>query len=417
MPQPKLSREKAQEAMDALRKADGNMLGAARALGIAQGTIQNRIRTAETVYGMERPKRPDKPPAPSTAAPLLSPEERRDADFWRRRYQEASKDLEETRHALREVAGLAGRKVTIPQWALPRPGKPQAAVGLLHLSDLHVGEVVRPEEVNGVNAYDIDTFRRRMRRCITAAIDLLPRWASDCQLQGIVVAVNGDLVSGSIHDELAQTNELTSLEQVMVVVEEVGAALVKLRDTFGSVHAVFTPGNHGRVTHKTHAKRTAALNYDCLIGSMSQRALAGESGITVHVAPGSDAVYPVLGWTVFQSHGDAIGTGGGKGFAGPILPIARGARAVEYQASLVRQYYDIILTAHYHTSANPGGGRLANVSMVGYSEFAHRIRAAVEPPKQWLALITERWPLRERVDLMLEDPPRAEKPRIRIAAA
>lgn len=395
----KLTQDLIDEAL-ALVAKHGNVFAASRASGIARSTLQNRVDAADR----------GKAEAP------LSPAERRDAEFWRRRYQNTAKDLDETRHALREVAGLAARPIRPPGWILPRPGKIQNAVGLLHLSDLHVGEVVRPEEVNGYNEYSIDIFRRRLRRCVDATTELLPRWGSDCSLHGVVVAVNGDIVSGDIHDELARNNELTSLEQVMAAASEIASALLRLRDVFGTVWAIFTPGNHGRTTHKTHAKRTAALNYDSLIGKMIADRLDQQDGITVHVAPGRDAVYPVLGWSVFQSHGDAIGTNGGKGFAGPMLPIVRGSKAVEAQAMQVRQFYDIILTAHYHTSGNPGGNKLANGSMIGYSEFAYAIRASVEPPKQWLALVTERWPLRERADLMLEDPPRAEKPRIRVTA-
>ena len=408
MPAKRIPRETVEATIALVAQHGGNISAAARAAGIPRQTLQHHLDAAY------RPDMPAPPPPEPKVEP--TPEERRDAAFWKARFAQAEKELADTRHALKAVAGLAAEPVRLPTWALPPPGKPQNAIGLLHLSDLHVGEVVRPEEINGYNAYSIDIFRRRIRRCIAAAIEILPRWASDCTLQGVVVAVNGDLTSGDIHDELVRTNELTSTEQVMVAAEEIGAALDKLAEEIGHVYAVFTPGNHGRTTHKTHSKRTAALNYDSLIGKMLQDRFSGREDIVVHVSPGRDAVYPVLGWNVFQSHGDALGTGGGKGFAGPMLPIVRGAKAAEYQAALVRQHYDIILTAHYHTSGNPGAGRLANGSMIGYSEFANSIRASIEPPKQWLALITERWPIRDRVDLMLEDPPRAEKPRLRVAA-
>jgi hypothetical protein len=228
-----------------------------------------------------------------------------------------------------------------------------------------------------------------------------------------VVALNGDLVSGDIHDELRRTNALTAHEQIYLATDELAAGLLKLAEAFGSLLVVVTPGNHGRTTEKTHAKRTAALSYDTLIGEQLRRHFDHDPRISFIIAQGADAVYPVMGWTVFQSHGDALGSGGGKGFAGPVLPIIRGAKAVDWQAALQRQHYDIKLTAHYHTSANPGGGVLANGSVVGYNEYANRIRAGVEVPQQWLALITERWGLRERLEIKLEDPEPPAKPRYR----
>lgn len=58
---------------------------------------------------------------------------------------------------------------------------------------------------------------------------------------------------------------------------------------------------------------------------------------------------------------------------------------------------------------------LFNGSIPGYSEFGRDIRGGVEPPKQWVALMTPRWVLRERCDVVLAEPPRANiKPRVRI---
>lgn len=340
----------------------------------------------------------------------------RDAAFYRRQAADAQRDLAECRHALRALAGIAETPIIPPSWALPGSGKRYAAVGLLQISDTHVGETIRAPETNGLNEYTPEIFSRRLRRLISAAIDITPRWASDCDLQGIVVALNGDLISGDIHDELRRTNALTSHEQVILCVTEFAAAFDRLAEKFGKVWVVVTPGNHGRSTEKTHAKRTVDLSYDSLIGRMLEKHFASDPRVVVHVAPGRDAEYPVLGWTVLQTHGDAIGTGGGKGFAGPGLPILRGAKSVIHQGALVGRHYDILLFGHYHTSGNPGGGILANGSIVGFNEFALSIRAAPEPPQQWLALITEKWGIRERCEIKLEDPMKREAPRIRVQA-
>ena len=65
-----------------------------------------------------------------------------------------------------------------------------------------------------------------------------------------------------------------------------------------------------------------------------------------------------------------------------------------------QELYDIVLTAHYHTSGNPGK-TLANGSVIGFNEFAQSILAAPEPPQQWLALVSEKWCLRERAEIRL----------------
>ena len=387
----------------------------AAAVGVCARSVRlaRRKMLAELAGVSAAPAAAPAPPKPAELSPL----EIRDAAFWRRRHQEAQDALHKTERLLRQVSGLLDRQVSPPAWTMPAKDTTKArAAGLLHVSDLHVGEVIRADEIGGLNSYDPEVFRRRIRRLFAAAVDILPRWASDCRLDGVVVAVNGDLVSGDIHDELRRTNALTAHEQAYLAADEIAAGLRVLSEAFGAVLVVFTPGNHGRTTDKTHSKRTAALSYDMLVGEMIRRAFDSDKRVTVQLATGIEAVYPVLGWTVHQSHGDSLGTGGGKGFAGPVLPIIRGAKNVEWQAYLVRQAYDLILTAHYHTSANPGGGKLANGSVVGYGEFANRIRAGFEPPQQWLALIHERWGLRERCEIKLENPEPPALPRVRVPA-
>lgn len=375
-------------------------------MGVDKSTVQAAARKlkAELVIKPTQVQAPEIPPA-----------EVRDAAFWRRKAVEATKLSEEAQHVLREMAGIYERRPVVPIWTLPGDGETGRAVGLIHLSDLHVGEVVRPEEVGGVNEYTPEIFKRRFRRMIAAAVQIIPRWAADCDLKGVIVALNGDLVSGNIHAELRETNALTAHEQVALATDEIAEGLRQIADKFGAVLVTVTPGNHGRVTEKTHAKRMAALSYDTMIGNILAREFASDPRITVNMSAGADIVFPVFGWSVLQTHGDSMGTGGGQGFAGPELPIVRGGKRIKLSGFSTGERYDILLTAHYHTSSNPGT-MLANGSMVGYSEYAVRIRGVPEPPMQWLALITERWGLRERMPVVLEDPSVPERPRIRVPA-
>lgn len=400
-----------EEAKAVVRKAllEGlSAQAAADRAGVSRSTAQSQAHAMRKA-GLIPPfqKKGDAAPA--------DPVETRNATFWRRQADAAGKRADDAEHALREIAGITHRQVVIPFWSVPEPGPNGRAVGLVHLSDLHVGEVVRKEEIGGLNEYNPEIFRRRFRRMIGAAIEILPRWSADTELLGVVVALNGDLISGDIHDELRRTNALTSHEQVDLATDEIAAGILKIADRFGAVMVTVTPGNHGRTTEKTHAKRMAALSYDIMIGNILARQFASDKRITVNVASGADILFPVFTWSVLQTHGDSMGTGGGQGFAGPELPIVRGGKKVKLSGFATGERYDIILTAHYHTSSNPGT-LLANGAMVGYSEFAQRIRGVPEPPQQWLGLIHEKWGLRERVPVQLEDPTVPERPRIRVPA-
>jgi hypothetical protein len=419
MPTPPVRRDKAERAigvMNDLIRAGYQLVGspsaweeAARQVGTDQASLRRHIKAATDLYGLTLAE-------PQTAEPVETRLDRSDAALWRRRAQEHERELERLEATLRAVSGLMAHAPDPPAWLTPAktPAK-HRAVALLHISDLHWGEVIRADEVRGLNGYDVDTARRRLRRYFDAALDIVPRWAADCQVEGAVIALNGDLISGDIHDELRRTNEGTAHEQMWGASDEIAAGLLRAADVFGRVYVPVTPGNHGRSTEKPFAKRAAGLNYDTMIGEALRRRFEGDPRITVDPWPSRDAVYSVLGWRVFQSHGDALGTGGGKGFAGPLLPVLRGAKNVDWQAATVREHFDVKLTGHFHTSGDLGG-TLSNGSFAGYSEFAGNIRASVEPPQQWLALVTERWCVRDQCKVKLEDPSRAPKPRVRVPA-
>ena len=333
----------------------------------------------------------------------LSPVEIRNERFWKERATALAAELSETNHILAQVSGMMERIPTPPVWALPKPSsKAKRASGLLHISDIHAGEVVRAEEINGLNAFDIAICRRRLRRMFAASIDILPRWASDCRLEGIVNAINGDLISGDIHEDLRETNELASLDQSEFVTDELIAGITHQAKAFDRVDAYFTIGNHGRQTHKTRAKRTAALNYDNMIGKQVARHFATDKRVTIHVSPSRDCEYSILGHRVLQTHGDQ-GGGGGQGFAGPVLPVLRNAKKIEHKSAQTRNFYDIILTGHRHVSTHPTRKHFGNGSVPGYNEFASSILADPEPPMQWLLLITEKWGVRERLPIVLDE--------------
>lgn len=405
---PGLTPEQMKEAL-AVYVACGESIGeAAKLLGIPWSTMKNRVRRAQAAMNSEM-QIEEKPPE-------VVRREMHDTAFWRKRWNETSKNLAKAERLVAEMGGIAGRPVEPVAWLATSREKTGRAAGLIHISDLHLGEVVDPDEILGLNAYDMGIAKRRLQRLFDAAMEILPRWSSDCQMAGVVVALNGDLISGDIHDELRRTNALTSQEQVWMATDMLAAGLAKLADEFGAVFVAVTPGNHGRTTHKPEAKQVTKLSYDMMIGECLRRHFEGDSRVTVHLATGRDAVYPIFAWTVFQSHGDAIGTKGGMGFAGPMLPIVRGTKLVELQGARASRQYDLILTGHYHTSGNPGR-TLANGSVVGYAEYPNGLRCALEPPQQWLALMTERWGLRERCEIKLEDPVPPPLPRVRVPAA
>jgi transposase-like protein len=354
--------------------------------------------------------------APPPPAPEARPEERHDSAFWRQKAQTTQKDFEALSALVRELGALDGLRLRVPTWTTePQSHRGGSATLIVHNSDRHYGEKIRGDEINGWNNYDTEICTRRVRRFIDAACEIGRRWTSDTTVDGVLYTMGGDEISGDIHDELRETNELTSLDQVQGAAQLHVAALRQLADEYGRVHVTAVPGNHGRTTQRPTAKRYGALSYDILIAKIVARELADDVRISFDIAAGPDVTTLIYGRTIITTHGDKMGTGGGQGFAGPVLPIIRGANKVLMQYGSTGARPDLILMGHFHTSAAPPG-ILANGSVPGYSEYGAAIRAKFDTPRQWLGVLRSRWGLSERADIQLEDPPAPPKPRVRVKA-
>lgn len=377
----------------------------ARELGVDPNTVYNERRKL-----MEAGEKVLNSKAEQTRA------EAHDASFWRRKFNTLSNKMGEIEHRLEQMAGLRDIPVRIPDWMLSSPTgeRGHSVIGLL-ISDVHDGEQISADEINGINSFNPEICEQRLRRYYEASCIIGQRWAADTDCKGALVSLAGDLISGDIHEELRMTNALTSQEQVGHSVEMHTAGLEMIADTFGAVHVVGVPGNHGRPTVKPTAKLYSWLSYDTLILSMIEARFREDPRFTFQFGAAKDQITPIFGRTVFTTHGDKIGTKGGMGFAGPVLPIVRGSKKIEAQQAGIGRRPDLIQFGHYHTTSNPGN-ILSNGSVPGYSEYGDDIRAAVEPPQQWLYLLHSKWWLRERLPIQLVEPGIPEKPRVRLPA-
>jgi hypothetical protein len=400
---------------------------AAISIGINHSSMLRRLERCAALYGLIpkgivaqkhntglRGKQKQKP-APIVEAQEPTRSDLRDANFWKNRFNAASKELDRAERMAEQLAGLRQIAPKRIEWALPdASSRGKSVVGLL-LSDVHMGEVIALEETSGINAFDEVICRKRLRRFFTAACHVGARLASDTECKGALLALGGDMISGDIHEELRITNALTSQEQIAAAIEEIAAGIRVLVEAFGKVHVVSVPGNHSRTTHKPTAKLYSRASYDTLIAAMLAERFKDSPQITFQFGPDKDQVFNTFGFETLLTHGDKIGTRGGMGFAGPMLPILRGAKKIEAQQASIGRKPDYIWHGHYHTSGN-ASNILSNGSVPGYSEFGSDIRAMVEPPQQWLVLMHSKWGMRERVPIQLEEPGIA-KPRISVRAA
>ena len=284
-----------------------------------------------------------------------------------------------------EAFELAGAPCAPPEWARCADYAPgQLGTPTLMLSDLHWGEVVRAHEVYGLNEYDVTVARERLRRVVDRTIDVLANSLNSVGgYPGIYVVLGGDMVSGGIHPELLESDELPPIAAALDLRDHLVSAIRLLADEFGRVYVPCVDGNHDRNTKRTHHKGRVEHSYGWLIYCMLERAFAHDKRVTIQVSEETDLLYTCAGTRYLLTHGDSLGVGGGNGIIGALGPIMRGRHKIASSSAAVGRGHDVLIMGHYHQYIALRNVRV-NGTLKGYDEYARGMRFAYEPPSQSL---------------------------------
>lgn len=325
------------------------------------------------------------------------------------------RDLKRTRgelaiaQALHTAVGTAAKlaaAIRPPKWMAKPAIDAAPGVPTLLLSDFHWGEVVNPKEINGVNQFNLEIARARLERTVQKSIRLLRLLDPKMRYPGIVVALGGDMVTGDIHEELTQTNELPTIPTVLDLYEHLVPALALLAGTFGNLFVPCVSGNHDRNTRKIQSKLRNHTSFGWLLYQMLAKKFAGDARITFYIPDGSDAYYKLAGMRFGLTHGDQFR--GGDGIIGHVGPVMRGDQKKRSRQSAIGMPYDLLMMGHWHTYMQWARG-LTNGSLKGYDEYAFQNNFGFEPPQQALFTTHPQYGINWRMPVLCDEPaPRAK---------
>ena len=269
-----------------------------------------------------------------------------------------------------------------PQWltAKPKKGKRNTVTATAFLSDCHFDEVVNPVEINGVNEYSRAIAEKRLQKFFSKAVELCTEYLA-FEVEGLVLPMGGDMVSGNIHDELRESNESLILETCLHWADQLQAGVEMLAKAFPTVHIPCVVGNHGRMSKKPRAKGRVQDNFDWLIYKLLE--MRAPKGVTYQVGLDADVRWPVYSHRYQMTHGDQFR--GGEGWGGLASPILRGDQRKRVREAAVRTPYDTLIMGHWH-QLKDFGRVIVNGSLKGYDEYAALGNFEIEPPQQafWL---------------------------------
>jgi len=293
--------------------------------------------------------------------------------------------LDEANRALSVVSSAEAAELQPPRWMTPTKPKTSAATLVVMLSDTHFDEVVIPEEVEGLNAYNRDIATKRLHKWGTNVVKVARHYLAGVNYDGCVLLLGGDIFSGDIHEELAQTNEDTILGSLLYWSEQVAAAVDLLANEFGKVHVASVVGNHGRMTRKPRAKLRVKTNFDWLLSKMVEKHFAKDKRVTFDIPEGTDVLIKVYGHGHLMTHGDQTNGGGGIGGIYPPIMRLRARKAQRYLTT--GENFQTLWCGHWHQYM-PSPQLVINGSLKGYDEYAFINNFTFEPPQQALAVVT-----------------------------
>ena len=296
--------------------------------------------------------------------------------------QRTAKALAAEADELRAMLGVysAARSfpVEVPEWtARPSRGGHRGLV-MASMTDWHLDEVVKPEEVLHLNAFNREIALMRARSWAEKLVTLPRDYTKGLALDGIVVCATGDLFTGEIHPELKETNESPLLASVHWWQAPILAALRMLeREDGGNVVVNAVVGNHGRLSHKPVYKGRVYDNVEWLFWVTVRDRLADlGSSVVVNVSPSMDLDVEVYGRHYLLTHGDQFR--GGTGISGAFAPLSLGSHRKGKRQSVAGMPMQTMVIGHMHQLINIPGVIMGGC-LKGYDEYAFGINAAPDP--------------------------------------
>lgn len=384
------------EIVEVLRAVDQHGSGrkAATALGLNASTVhsyqvQARVRglTAETPVLTELDK-----------AKIALAASQRDV----RALQRETETAERIRI---EIYNLAARTPEPAKWVSKSTGiAGHRGVPMTLWSDWHFGEVVRPEEVGGLNEFNAEIAAKRIEKLVDTTIDLCRHHMGKGQTDypGIIVCLGGDMLSGDIHEELFATNDRTTQQCINELTDLLVSALDRLADEFGRVFVPCVVGNHGRASRKPRMKGRVFTSHEWNIYCSLERHFRKDARVTFMIPSETDAYFKVYGQRFLLTHGDSLGVRGGDGIIGAIGPIMRGSLKVGRSEAQIGRDADFIIMGHWHQMLWLPGV-IVNGALKGYDEYARlAIRAPYSRPSQALWFVHPEHGITAKWEVFLE---------------
>jgi hypothetical protein len=255
---------------------------------------------------------------------------------------------------------------------------------VMHLSDGHHDQVVRPEEVGGLEDYRFPVSCCRAERYVDTVVEwchdtLAPKFAFPV----LWVLAYGDFTSGEIHKACERSYFRNQFKNCLAIGQLHALMMRDLAAHFEQVNVLYLAGNHGRRTPKKDYGG-AHDNWDYLVGEVARLHCRDIGNVHFTIPDAWSANVNINGVGFNVSHGDDVRSNLGI----PWYAMTRrqkGLIALGAAAGAQRCRYFVV--GHHHAASvlsDVDGELLVNGSWVGTDAFAYNSLSGYREPAQWL---------------------------------
>jgi len=295
--------------------------------------------------------------------------------------QERVLQLEAENEALLKLSGTTPQLLDVSPRA---PAQKSESAAVIVWSDHHCEEEVLPAQVGNKNEYNLDINSNRFTNLLYGSLAWYKIESAKTTIKTIVLGLLGDFISGSIHEDLAESNLLAPVDAIYRAQGQLISGIrFLLQNTPDDVEIIVVchSGNHGRMTKRQRIATEAGNSLENYMYYSIRDFFKTEKRVKFIVATGYHSFVRFFEgrYEIRFHHGHMINYQGGVG--GITIPVNK-AIAQWNKAHAV----NLDVFGHFHTKFD-GGNFIANGSLIGYNAFAVSIKASYEKPSQTFFLV------------------------------
>ena len=254
------------------------------------------------------------------------------------------------------------------------------ATSITLASDWHIEENVKSSQVNGLNKFDINIAKERAEKFFQVTSKLIKVHQKEYEIKTHILALLGDFISGSIHDDLKEGNAIQPTEAIWEAQKLIASGIeYLLKTTDVDLVIPCSAGNHSRITEKQRVQTEYGNSLEILMYRQLEKYFNKEERVKFVINDSYLTYVKIYDFTARFSHGHALRYGGGIG--GLFIPAFK---AISQWNKSKPADWDFF--GHFH-QLKDGGNFVSNGTLIGFNSFAVRIKADYEKPKQAFIII------------------------------